>query len=131
MAIMSKERPHDRSGTEFLKHVALLRSERACRDVPACGSLPMCLWMPGRHGAEDGPVQSATADFGEFQLLAVEMGDRHLARAPTFVPKVSWCLWNPEDRDEPTTGGPAPSFEDAKLRAELALRAHLGAKTDS
>ena len=48
-----------------------------------------------------------------------------------FMPRVSWCMWGTNDEDEPMIGGPAPSFEDAKLRAELALRAQLGVKMDS
>ena len=69
------------------------------------------------------------ADCGEVQLLVVEMGDAHLARTSVFMPRVSWCMWGEDDN--PMIGGPAPSFEDAILRAELALRAHLGAKMDS
>ncbi len=130
MAVMSKKAADDRSASGFLKHLALLRSERTASNAPACASLPMCLWLPGGHEAADGPTQSASADCGEFHLLVVEMGDRRLARSPAFMPKISWCLWGPED-DEPVTGGPAPSFEDAKLRAELALRAHVGARMDS
>ena len=128
---MSRERPVDRSGREFLRHLASLRTERASRGTPACASLPMCLWLAGRQGAGEGPAQSATADCGEFHLLVVEMGDCLLARTPICKPTVSWCLWGPEDEDEPATGGPAPSLEDAKLRAELALRARLGAGMDS
>lgn len=60
------------------------------------------------------------------------MGELHLARAPTFMPRVSWCMWGGEnEKDEPIVGGPAPSFENAMLRAEMALRAHLGARLDS
>ncbi len=91
----------------------------------------MCLWVAGRHGAGEGPIQSATADCGEFHLLVGEMGAHCLARTLACMPKVSWCLWGPEDEDGSVTGGPAPSFEDAKLRAELALRARLGAGMDS
>ena len=50
---------------------------------------------------------------------------------PMFMPRVSWCMWGTNDEDEPMIGGPAPSFEDAKLRAELALRAQLGVRMDS
>jgi hypothetical protein len=47
------------------------------------------------------------------------------------MPRVSWCIWGMHDEDEPMIGGPAPSFEDAMLRAELALHAHFGVKMDS
>ncbi len=53
------------------------------------------------------------------------------SRWARFMPRVSWCMWGMNDEDEPVIGGPAPSFEDAMLRAELALRAHLGVKMDS
>ena len=131
MAVMSRQRPADLSGQGFLKNLASLRMERALKGAPACGSLPMCLWVPGRHRAGDGPTQTATAECGEYRLLVVEMGDRYLDQTPACMPKVSWCLWGPDDVDGPTVGGPAPSFEDAKLRAELALRARLGAAMDS
>ena len=101
------------------------------RGAAACGSLPLCLWITGRHTSKEGPERSATADCGEVQLLVVEMGDAHLSRAPGFMPRVSWCMWAMNDEDESMIGGPAPSFEDAMLRAELALRAHLGVKMDS
>ena len=130
MAIVSG-RPDDRCGTEFLKHLASLRLRQALRGSAACGSPPLCLWIFGRHTSTDGPTRSASADCGEVHLLAVEMGDCHLARAPAFMPRVSWCMWGDDDGDEPTVGGPAPSFGDAMLRAEMALRAHLGAKMDS
>ncbi len=131
MALLSDQRPNDRCGTGFLKHLASLRVRQALRGAAACGSLPLCLWVAGRHRSTEGPERSATADCGEVQLFAVEMGDAHLSRAPGFMPRVSWCMWGKPDGDEPMIGGPAPSFEDAKLRAELALRAHLGVKMDS
>ena len=130
MAVMSRKSADNQSAAEFLKYLALLRSDRASSNAPICAAHPMCLWLPGGHEAWDGPTQSASADCGEFHLLVVEMGDRRLARSPAFMPKISWCFWGPED-DEPVTGGPAPSFEEAKLRAELALRAHVGARMDS
>lgn len=43
----------------------------------------------------------------------------------------AWCMWGKKDEDEPMTGGPAPSFEDAKLRAALAVRVQLGVRMDS
>jgi hypothetical protein len=89
------------------------------------------LWVAGRHTSTEGPERSATADCGEVQLVAVEMGNAHLSRAPRFMPRVSWCIWGMHDEDEPMIGGPAPSFEDAMLRAELALHAHFGVKMDS
>ena len=131
MAVMSRQRPADPSGQGFLKDLASLRMERALKGPPACGSLPLCLWVPGRHPASEGPSQTATADCGEYHLLVVEMGDRYLDQAPACMPKVSWCLWGPNDVDGPTVGGPAPSFEDAKMRAELAMRARLGVTMDS
>ena len=130
MAVVSK-RPDDNCGTEFLKHLASLQLRQALRGSAACRSLPLCLWVPGCHTRTDGPTRSASADCGEVHLLAVEMGDRHLARAPAFMPRVSWCMWREDDGDEPAVGGPAPSFGDAMLRAEMALRAHFGAKMDS
>lgn len=131
MAVLSDGRPDDRCGTAFLKHLASLRVRRALKGSAACGSLPLCLWIAGRHTSMEGPERSATADCGEVQLLVVEMGDAHLARTPVFMPRVSWCMWGEDEDEEPVIGGPAPSFEDAMLRAELALRAHLGARMDS
>ena len=87
--------------------------------------------LPAAIRAKRDQSGAPTADCGEVQLLVVEMGDAHLSRAPGFMPRVSWCMWGMNDEDEPVTGGPAPSFEDAMLRAELALRAHLGVKMDS
>ncbi len=131
MAFVSDQRPDDRCGTGFLKHLSSLRVRQAVRGAVAFGSLPLCLWIAGRHTSEEGPERSAAADCGEVHLLVVEMGNAHLSRAPGFMPRVSWCMWGMDDEDEPVTGGPAPSFEDAMLRAELALRAHLGVKMDS
>lgn len=131
MAVLNGERPDDRCGTEFLKHLANLRVRQALWGTFACGSPPLCLRIAGRHTSTEGPKGSATADCGEVQLLVVEMGDAHLARTPMFMPRVSWCMWGEDEDDEPMIGGPAPSFEDAMLRAELALRAHLGARMDS
>lgn len=131
MAVLNNERPDDRCGTEFLKHLASLRVRQALRGSAACGSLPLCLWVAGRHTSTEGPERSATADCGDFQLFVVEMGQAHLSKAPVFMPRVSWCMWGTNDEDEPMIGGPAPSFEDAKLRAELALRTQLGVRMDS
>jgi len=131
VAVLSDGRPDDRCGTEFLNYLASLRVRQALRGSPACGSLPLCLWIARRHTSMEGPERSATADCGEVQLLVVEMGDAHLACTPVFMPRVSWCMWGEDEDDDPMIGGPAPSFEDAMLRAELALRAHLGARMDS
>lgn len=128
---MSRDRPDDRCGSEFLKHLASLRKRQALRGASACGSLPLCLWVTGSHTGADGPARSATADCGEVCLYVVEMGDAHLARTPVFMPRVSWCMWGKDDEQEPMVGGPAPSFEDAMLRAELALRVQLGVRMDS
>ena len=128
---MSGGRPDDRCGIEFLKHLASLRVQQALRKPAACGSLPLCLWISGSHTSTDGPARSATADCGNVHLFVVEMGESHLAQAPALMPRVSWCMWGEDDESESMVGGPAPSFEDAMLRAELALRAHMGARMDS
>ena len=131
MAVVSAGRPDDRCGTEFLKHLASLRERRALRGAADHGSPPLCLWIAGTHSTSEGPARSATADCGDVHLCVVEMGEPSLTRAPAFMPRVSWCMWGESDEDEPMVGGPAPSFEDAMLRAEMALRAHLGARLDS
>ena len=131
MAVVSGGRSDDRCGIEFLKHLASLRERWALRGAVNHGSLPLCLWIAGTHSATNGPVRSATADCGDVHLCVVEMGKPSLARAPAFMPRVSWCMWGENDEDEPMVGGPASSFEDAMLRAEMALRAHLGARLDS
>lgn len=130
MAVVSKARPDGNSTADFREHLAVLRSDWLSRGAPPCGTLPMCLWVPGRRGNYEGAKQTAKAECGAVHLLVVEMGERVLARTPNFVPRISWCLRGLED-EHPITGGPAPSFENAKLRAELALRVYLGAGLDS
>ena len=85
-----------------------------------------------RAGVSDGdPDWEATASFDEFVLVAVEMREAFLTGKPGFLPRVSWCLSHCPGSGDIQVGGPAPTLEDAKARAEVALRVWIGAAMDS
>lgn len=131
MAVVIARRPDDCSGIAFLQILRFLRERHAAEPNAAHGSAPTLRWVTDEPGAEGEPERSATAQFGGFRLLVVEMGDAFLAGKPLFLPRVSWCLgWGPE-QDNVGVGGPAPTFEEAKARAELALRVKVRAAMDS
>ena len=131
MAVVTGQRPDDRSGRTFLQVLRFLRARLATEPNAMHQPAPTLRWVTEVSGDGGEPERSATARFRGFRLLVVEMGEAFLAGKPRFLPRVSWCLgWGPE-RDDVLVGGPAPNFEDAKARAELALRVQVGAAMDS
>ncbi len=93
--------------------------------------MPLIEWDM-RAGASDGdPEWEATASFDAFNLIVVKMRETFMAGKPGFLPKISWCLSHCPGSDDIQVGGPAPTLEDAKARAELALRVWIGAAMDS
>lgn len=117
------ERPEDRSGCDFRKLLAILRQEEQQLEL---GLVPAIPWVDRPRAELGGAVRYAEAEWSVFDLLVVEMGAAVLSRTPLYVPRISWSLHDTRKAEETSIGGPAPSFEDAKLRAELALRALLG-----
>lgn len=131
MAVVTAQRPDDRSGRSFLQVLHFLRERLATEPCAVRGPAPVLRWAMETSNADGEPKRSATAQFNGFRLLVVEMGEAFLAGKPLFLPQVSWCLgWGPEP-DDVRVGGPAPTFEDAKARAELALRVQVRAGMDS
>ena len=131
MAVVTALRPDDRSGQAFLQILCFLRERHAAEPNTVHGSAPTLHWVTDEPDAEGEPERSATAQFGGFRLLVVDVGDTFLVGKPLFLPRVSWCLgWGPE-QDDVMVGGPAPTFEEAKARAELALRVKVRAAMDS
>lgn len=131
MAVVTAQRPDDRSGRGFLRVLRFLRERLATEPGAVRGPAPSLRWVTDVSGAEGEPERSATAQYRGFRLFVVEMSEAFLAGKPRFLPRVSWCLgWGPEP-DDVRVGGPAPTFEDAKARAELALRVRVRATMDS
>ena len=129
---MSEERPDDSVGTNFRCVLAHLRRNRAPdRDGESRHAGPI-VWIPGEVRPDEPPVQTATADVDDYQLMVVEMKDAFMASVPLDVPKITWVIYGTcEDDDDAVVGSAAPSFEEAKARAELALRVHRGDFLDS
>lgn len=131
MAVVTALRPDDRSGHAFVQILRFLRERHAPEPNAVNGSAPPLCWVTDEPDAVGKPKRSASAQFGGFRLLVVEMGDAFLAGKPLFLPRVSWCLgWGPE-ADDVRVGAPAPTFEEAKARAELALHIKVRAAMDS
>ena len=130
---MTEGRPDDRVGTNFRCVLAHLRRNRAPdRGGESRHAGAAVVWIPGEVLPDDPPVQTATADVDDYQLLVVEMKDAFLANVPLDVPKITWVIYGTcEDDDDAVVGSAAPSFEEAKARAELALRVHRGDVLDS
>jgi len=130
---MSEGRPDDSGGTNFLCVLAHLRRTRA--HDPGGESRhagTAIVWIPGEVRPDEPPVQTATADVDDYQLMVVEMKDAFMANVPLDVPKITWIIYGTcEDDDDAVVGSAAPSFEEAKARAELALRVHRGDFLDS
>ena len=119
------ERPDDRSGCDFRKLLSALREEKTGIELEP-GAVPDIAWVDRPRAKLDGALRCAEAEWFAFDLLAVEMGDAILSRTPSYVPRISWFLHDVRNDENEAICGVAPSFEDAKLRAELALRALLG-----
>ena len=123
MAVVT-ERPDDRSGCDFRKLLSLVGEEENDTELEP-GQVPKFAWVDRPRGNLGGAVRCAEAEWSVFDLLVVEMGEAILSRAPFVVPRISWSLQDVWKDDNEAIGGPAPSFDDAKLRAELALRVLL------
>ena len=119
------ERPEDRSGCDSRKLLSLLRDEENDTELGP-GQVPDFAWVDRPRANLGGAVRCAEAEWWVFDLVVVEMGEVVLSRTPHYVPRISWSLQDVRKDDNDAIGGPAPSFDDAKLRAELALRALLG-----
>jgi len=130
---MTEGRPDDSVGTNFRCVLAHLRRNRAPdRDGESRQAGAAVVWIPGEVLPDEPPVQTATADVDDYQLMVVEMKDAFLANVPLDVPKITWVIYGTcEDDDDAVVGSAAPSFEEAKARAELALRVHRGDFLDS
>ena len=135
MAVVSLQRPDDRSGIMFLGVLSDLRKRRG--RLPRADRRPAdatVVWVAGEHDPDDpdeAPVQSATAEVGDYRLLAVEMRDTFMLGMPLYMPQITWSIYE-EDGDSSVAlgGAAAPTSEDAKLRAEMALRVQLGLGLD-
>jgi hypothetical protein len=125
------ERPDGGSAEEFRKHLALIRNPRPDGAIGQTVVLPALHWTDLPRSQLRGAVRSASTEWAGVGLLVVEMGEGVLARTPSNVPKISWSLCDERDGKQEYSGGPAPSFEDAISRAELALRAYLGLELNS
>ena len=131
MAVVTAQRPDDHSSRTFLQVLHFLRERLASEPEVEHGPAPTLRWVTDVSDAAGTPERIATAQFRGFRLLVVKMGETFLAGQPRFLPRVSWCLGWGRKTDDVQVGGPAPSFEDAKARAELALRVQVGATMDS
>lgn len=107
----------------------MLRDEKADLKFKP-GLVPAISWVDRPRAELSGAVRCAEAEWSVVDLLVVEMGGAVLSRAPLNVPRISWSLHDTRKDEEASVGGPAPSFEDAKLRAELALRAYFDLEMD-
>lgn len=125
------ERPDGSSAEEFRKHLALIRNPRPDGASGQTAFPPALHWTDLPKSQLRGAVRSASTEWADVGLLVVEMGEGVLARTPAYVPKISWSLCDQRDGRQECSGGPAPSFEDAILRAELALKAYLGLELNS
>ena len=131
MAVVIAQRPDDHSGRTFLQVLRFLRERLASEPEVEHGPAPTLRWVTSASDATSTPERIATAQFRGFRLLVVEMGETFLAGQPRFLPQISWCLGWGRKTDDVQVGGPAPTFEDAKARAELALRVQVRAAMDS
>ena len=128
---MTPARPDDASGEAFREVLAYIREIRPRR---AARTLRGDLAIAWKH--EAGPprcpaVREATAEVGDYLLYAVEMRDSFLERGVDMrMPKINWALMQLGDDEDPFAGAPAPTFEDAMVRADVAIRVFLGQAMD-
>ena len=131
MAVVTAQRPDDHCGRTFLQVLRFLRERLTLEPGAVREPAPTLRWVTDVSDAGGKPERIATARFRGFRLFVVEMGETSLAGQPRFLPRVSWCVSWGRKTDDVHVGGPAPTFEDAKARAELALRVQVGATMDS
>ena len=126
---MSKRtRPTDRSGKDFRYLLTKLPQGKLLRQ-PTEPIPTKILWVPEYYDFRDAAIRSATAWAGGLKLFVVEMRPEFIETQPIEAPRISWGLF--DDDEAYGIGGAAPTFEDAKSRAELAVRVQLGADLDS
>ena len=124
-------RPDDASGEAFrvvLAHIREIRPRSAARIRR--GRLTVA-WEHKAGSLHCPAVREATAVVGDYFLYAVEMRDAFLGQnADARMPKINWALMQPGDDGEALAGAPAPTFEEAMVRAEAAIRVFFGQALD-
>ena len=59
------------------------------------------VWVAGKHDPADpgeASVKSATAEVGDYRLLAVEMRHAFMLGMPLYMPQITWSIYE-EDGD--------------------------------
>ena len=116
-------RPVDRRGTMFARLLVALREHTPPAEGYPEVYPPIIEWIA--DGYTPDAIQSARARIGDYHLFVVEMRDAFMKTVPGHVPTISWAIFADPEHDVGLVGSCAPSFEDAKLRAEVALRTYL------
>ena len=128
-AVVMPARTDDASGEGFRRALDGLRQNRRrpTQLIPGEVSVEWELEvMPWACPA----IREATASVDDYLLYVVEMREGFLVGENAHMPKISWALLDSEDDFEPLTGSAAPTFEEAMLRAEMAVRVQLGVALD-
>ena len=107
MAVVSRDRPTDLSGSDFLEMLGHLRRTRPPVATGLEEMLPVVPWVTGKHGRGDAPLQSATAETGGYRLLVVEMREAFMADEPLHAPKISWAIYYGSGEDDALVGAAA------------------------
>lgn len=132
VAVVNPPRPDDASGTAFRIELEGLRQTRPPRSQPIPLSDLSVEWEIEMLPISSPALREAWGFVCEYELYVVEMRDEDIVHAPPQMPKISWSIREPvsEDWMETLTGGPAPTFKEAILRAEIAARVRLGVVLD-
>ncbi len=131
VAVRPPARPNDASGESFRLQMGALPQSQPIRRRRISPEDLSVEWDHKVMGEGCAAVREAWACVCNYALYVVEMRDEFLAGQPTDLPKISWCLQVPGDEElEPFVGGPAPTYEDAMARAEIAVRVQLGIAMD-
>ncbi len=130
MAILTLLRPDDASGHYFRAMLAELRRHLSRKPNSRPALAPLVEWVVEEQPAHDAAVRVAEAVTGIYGLFVIEMRDSFLADVPLDMPKISWSMQQGDSEDNVIAGSATPTFEEGQLRAELALRVHLGIAMD-
>lgn len=123
---------NDEDGSAFKEEIAKLKSitRRKRISVMTCG-LYIPVWIDESYGnADHQQVRNSSASTSVHYLEAVEMRVEYLMTLPHEAPRFSYSIYY-----GPTMkliiGSVAPSFEDAKRRAEAMCRVALNFQGDA
>ena len=130
MAVVSALRPNDASGHHFREMLAELQRRLPREPKARTAVAPRIEWVVEEKPAYDDAIRVAAAATGIYGLFVIEMRDSFLADVPLDMPKISWFMQQGSEEDNVIAGSATPTFKEGQLRAEIALRVHLGIALD-